>query len=305
MPSSDPATPSSTPPRHGPLQDIRVLDLATVIAGPGAARYLADHGADVLKIERPGTGDSTRGMGMPDPADGTSLYWKLVSRNKRCATLDLKSDEGRATLLDLVADAHVLIENFRPGTLEGWGMSYDELAKDNPGLIMLRISGYGQTGPYRDLPGFGAIGEAMGGLRHLTGEPGRVPVRCGISIGDTLAALQGQTRRKIVLRKVERLVVIEDTLSMAGTHDIELLFHCSERCQVDVVTGGFAVTQGQKTLLLRLPGLKSSSAQVTVGGTAPIFGWVSRHFDHKLPAPTIVWKARLTGDVVLQTQIIC
>ncbi len=112
-------------------------------------------------------------------------------------------------------------------------------------------------------------------------------------------------RRKIVLRKVERLVVIEDTLSMAGTHDIELLFHCSERCQVEAVTGGFAVTQGQKTLLLRLPGLKSSSAQVTVGGTAPIFGWVSRHFDHKLPAPTIVWKARLTGDVVLQTQIIC
>lgn len=115
----------------GPLAGVRVLDLATVIAGPGAARYLADYGADVLKVERPGAGDSTRGMGLPDPDDGTSLYWKLVSRNKRCATVDLKSDGGRATTLRLVTDAHVVIENFRPGTLERLGLGPDVLLERN------------------------------------------------------------------------------------------------------------------------------------------------------------------------------
>ena len=119
------------------------------------------------------------------------MWWQVQSRNKRSIALDLRSKEGQDIAKKLVKEADVLIENFRPGTMEGWGMSYEELAKDNPGLIMLRISGYGQTGPYRDLPGFGSIGEAMGGLRHLTGEPARVPVRCGISIGDTLAALHG------------------------------------------------------------------------------------------------------------------
>jgi formyl-CoA transferase len=123
--------------------------------------------------------------------DGTSVWWQVQSRNKRSVALDLRSSEGQDIARKLILDADVLIENFRPGTLEGWGMGWDALSKLNPGLVMLRISGYGQTGPYRDLPGFGAIGEAMGGLRHLTGEPGRVPVRCGISIGDTLAALHG------------------------------------------------------------------------------------------------------------------
>jgi formyl-CoA transferase len=123
--------------------------------------------------------------------DGTSVWWQVQSRNKRSVALDLRSEEGQQIARRLIAEADVLIENFRPGTLEGWGMGWDELSRLNPGLVMLRISGYGQTGPYRDLPGFGAIGEAMGGLRHLTGEPGRVPVRVGVSIGDTLAALHG------------------------------------------------------------------------------------------------------------------
>lgn len=123
--------------------------------------------------------------------EGTSVWWQVQSRNKRSIALDLRSPEGQDIARQLIATADVLIENFRPGTLENWGMGWDVLSELNPGLVMLRISGYGQTGPYRDLPGFGAIGEAMGGLRHLTGEPGRVPVRCGISIGDTLAALHG------------------------------------------------------------------------------------------------------------------
>ncbi len=173
----------------GALQGLRVVEMGQLIAGPFAAKTLADFGADVIKIEPPGAGDPLRNWRMIQ--DGTSVWWQVQSRNKRSIALDLRNPEGQEIARQLIAQADVLIENFRPGTLEGWGMDYETLAKANPGLVMLRISGYGQTGPYRDLPGFGAIGEAMGGLRHLTGEPDRVPVRCGISIGDTLAALHG------------------------------------------------------------------------------------------------------------------
>jgi formyl-CoA transferase len=171
------------------LQGLRVIEMGQLIAGPFAGKTLGEFGADVIKIEAPGAGDPLRNWRLIK--DGTSVWWQVQSRNKRSIALDLRSAEGQDIARKLIADADVLIENFRPGTLEGWGMSYETLSKLNPGLVMLRISGYGQTGPYRDLPGFGAIGEAMGGLRHLTGEPGRVPVRCGISIGDTLAALHG------------------------------------------------------------------------------------------------------------------
>ena len=171
------------------LQGLRVVEMGQLIAGPFAGKTLGDFGADVVKIEAPGSGDPLRNWRMIQ--DGTSVWWQVQSRNKRSIALDLRQADGQDIARQLIAEADVLIENFRPGTLEGWGMPYEDLAKTNPGLIMLRISGYGQTGPYRDLPGFGMIGEAMGGLRHLTGEPGRVPVRCGISIGDTLAALHG------------------------------------------------------------------------------------------------------------------
>ncbi len=173
----------------GALAGLRVVEMGQLIAGLFAGKTLGDFGADVIKIEPPGAGDPLRNWRMLQ--DGTSVWWQVQSRNKRSIALDLRSAEGQDIARKLIAQADVLIENFRPGTLEGWGMDYATLSRDNPGLVMLRISGYGQTGPYRDLPGFGAIGEAMGGLRHLTGEPGRVPVRCGISIGDTLAALHG------------------------------------------------------------------------------------------------------------------
>ncbi len=173
----------------GALDGLKVVEMGQLIAGPFAGKTLGEFGADVIKIEAPGAGDPLRNWRLIQ--DGTSVWWQVQSRNKRSIALDLRSKEGQDIAKKLIAQADVLIENFRPGTLEGWGMSYDELSKINPGLVMLRISGYGQTGPYRDLPGFGSIGEAMGGLRHLTGEPGRVPVRCGISIGDTLAALHG------------------------------------------------------------------------------------------------------------------
>jgi formyl-CoA transferase len=171
------------------LKGVRVIEMGQLIAGPFAGKTLGEFGADVIKIEAPGAGDPLRNWRMMK--DGTSVWWQVQSRNKRSLALDLRSEEGQQIARKLIAEADVLVENFRPGTLESWGMGWDVLSDLNPGLVMLRISGYGQTGPYRDLPGFGAIGEAMGGLRHLTGEPGRVPVRCGISIGDTLAALHG------------------------------------------------------------------------------------------------------------------
>ena len=173
----------------GALRGVRVIEMGQLIAGPFAGKTLGEFGADVIKIEAPGSGDPLRNWRMIK--EGTSVWWQVQSRNKRSIALDLRSAEGQDIARKLIAEADVLIENFRPGTLEGWGMGWDALSALNPGLVMLRISGYGQTGPYRDLPGFGAIGEAMGGLRLLTGEPDRVPVRCGVSIGDTLAALHG------------------------------------------------------------------------------------------------------------------
>jgi crotonobetainyl-CoA:carnitine CoA-transferase CaiB-like acyl-CoA transferase len=175
----------------GPLEGIRVLDLATVIAGPGSARYLADYGADVLKVERPGAGDSTRGMGLPDPADGTSLYWKLVSRNKRCTTVDLKADEGRATILRLIEDAHVLVENFRPGTLERLGLGPDVLLERNPRLVILRVTGFGQDGPYASRAGFATIAEAMSGFAAINGEPDGGPLLPPIALTDEVTAIVG------------------------------------------------------------------------------------------------------------------
>lgn len=171
------------------LAGVRVVEMGQLIAGPFAAKTLGDFGAEVIKIEPPDGGDPLRGWRLLK--HGTSVWWQVQSRNKRSVALDLRAAEGQEIARRLVAEADVLVENFRPGTLEGWGLGWDVLSALNPGLVMLRISGYGQTGPYRDLPGFGVVGEAMGGLRHLTGEPGRVPVRCGVSIGDTLAALHG------------------------------------------------------------------------------------------------------------------
>lgn len=182
-------SPTAAPIPPSALHSVRVIEMGQLIAGPFCGKTLGEFGAEVIKIEAPGTGDPLRNWRLVK--EGTSVWWQVQSRNKRSVTLDLRQQEGQDIARKLIAEADVLIENFRPGTLEGWGMSPEELHRINPGLVMLRISGYGQTGPYRDLPGFGAIGEAMGGLRHLTGEPGRVPVRVGVSLGDTLAALHG------------------------------------------------------------------------------------------------------------------
>ena len=171
------------------LEGIRVIEMGQLIAGPFAGRMLGDFGAQVIKVEPPGLGDPLRKWRLLH--EDTSVWWYAQSRNKQSVTLDLRQPEGQDIIKKLVAEADVLIENFRPGTLEGWGLGWETLQEINPGLIMLRVSGYGQTGPYRDRPGFGVVGEAMGGLRYLCGEPGRPPVRAGISIGDSLSGLHG------------------------------------------------------------------------------------------------------------------
>ena len=185
-----------------PLEGIRVLELGQLIAGPFAGRMLAEFGASVVKVEPPGVGDPLRKWRLLH--DGTSVWWAAQSRNKESITLDLRTPEGQDVIRRLVSETDVLIENFRPGTLEGWGLGWDELSAINPGLIMLRVSGYGQTGPYRDRPGFGVVAEAMGGLRHLSGEPERTPVRVGISIGDSLSALHGVIGILLALRHREQ-----------------------------------------------------------------------------------------------------
>ena len=176
-------------PTPAALAGVRVIEMGQLIAGPFCGKTLGEFGADVVKIEAVGAGDPLRNWRLIK--EGTSVWWQVQSRNKKSVALDLRQAEAQDIARRLIAEADVLIENFRPGTLEGWGLSPEALHALNPGLVSLRISGYGQTGPYRDLPGFGVIGEAMGGLRHLTAEPGRVPVRVGVSIGDTLAALHG------------------------------------------------------------------------------------------------------------------
>lgn len=172
---------------HGPLSDLRVLELGTLLAGPFCGQLLGDLGAEVIKIEPPNMGDPMREWGR-EKADGKSLWWPVVARNKKAITLDLRQTEGQQLLRELAAKADILVENFRPGTLENWGCGYEILAKINPRLIMVRVSGYGQTGPYAKKAGFGAIGEAMGGLRYVVGDPSAPPSRMGISIGDSLAA---------------------------------------------------------------------------------------------------------------------
>ncbi|SEJ88866.1 MULTISPECIES: CaiB/BaiF CoA-transferase family protein [unclassified Variovorax] len=222
-------TTSSSSPAAGPLAGLKVVELGQLIAGPFAARTLGDFGAEVIKIEPPGTGDPLRTWRLLK--DGTSVWWQVQSRNKRSLALDLRQPEAQAIVRQLAAEADVLVENFRPGAMEGWGLGPDALLAANPALVMLRISGYGQTGPYRDRPGFGVVAEAMGGLRHLTGEPGHVPVRVGVSIGDTLASLHGVIGVLMAMQHRHATVSAEHPKGKGQVIDValyEAVFNCME-----------------------------------------------------------------------------
>ena len=246
---------------QGPLAGLKVLELGQLIAGPFAGKTLADFGADVIKVEPP-EGDPLRQWRMLH--QGTSVWWQVQSRNKQSVTLDLRSEEDRAIVRQLAAEADVLIENFRPGLMEEWGLGYEALSAANPGLIMLRISGFGQTGPYRDQPGFAVVAEAMGGLRHLMGEPGRPPVRAGVSLGDTLAALHGVIGVLLALQaraRSGRGQVVDVAL-------YEAVFNCMESLLPEYSAFG-AVRQPAGSAL---PGIAPSNVyrcadgQVVIGG---------------------------------------
>jgi crotonobetainyl-CoA:carnitine CoA-transferase CaiB-like acyl-CoA transferase len=178
---------SLDPANNGPLKGVRVVEMGQLIAGPFCGQLLGDMGAEIIKIEPPGKGDPMRDWGRGD----YPLWWEVVARNKKCVSANLRVPEGQALARKLIATADILIENFRPGTLEKWGMSPEALHAENPGLIIVRVSGYGQSGPYSDRAGFGGIGEAMGGWRNIVGDPDRAPSRMGVSIGDSLAATYG------------------------------------------------------------------------------------------------------------------
>ena len=262
---SETATPSHSSDAarlRSPLAGLKVLELGQLIAGPFAGKTLGDFGAEVIKVEPPGTGDPLRQWRLLH--DGTSVWWQVQSRNKKSVALDLRTEQGRADVRRLAAECDVLIENFKPGTMEKWGLGFDELARDNPGLIMLRISGYGQTGPYRDLPGFAVVAEAMGGMRHLMGEPGRAPVRAGVSLGDTLAALHGVIGVLLALQaraRTGRGQVVDVAL-------FEAVFNCMESLLPEYSAFG-AVREPAGSAL---PGIAPSNAyrcadgQVVIGG---------------------------------------
>ena len=186
----------------GPLSGIHILELGNLIAAPYAGRLFAEFGADVIKVERPRTGDELRQWRLY--RGNTSLFWSLQARNKKSITLDLRTPEGQDIVLNLLPYVDVVLENFRPGTLEKWNLGYEQMQAVNPDIIIVRISGYGQTGPYRDRPGFGGIAEAMGGLRHLTGYPDRPPTRLGVSLGDSLAGMFGAIGALMALLHRER-----------------------------------------------------------------------------------------------------
>ncbi|MGQ2993704.1 CaiB/BaiF CoA transferase family protein [Variovorax sp.] len=248
---------------RGPLAGLKVLEMGQLIAGPFAAKTLGDFGAEVIKIEPPGAGDPLRKWRLLK--DGTSVWWQVQSRNKRSIALDLKDSEAQAIVRRLAAESDVLIENFRPGALEGWGLGPETLLEANPRLIVLRVSGYGQTGPYRDRPGFGVVAEAMGGLRHLTAEPGRVPVRVGISLGDTLAALHGVIGILMALQERQRSgrgQVIDVAL-------YEAVFNCMESLLPEY--SAFGAVRGAAGSAL--PGIAPSNAyRCGDGGYALIAG---------------------------------
>jgi formyl-CoA transferase len=245
------------------LQGLRVLELGQLIAGPFVGKTLADFGADVIKIEPVDGGDPLRRWRLL--RDGTSVWWEVQSRNKRSVALDLRTTEGQAAVRALAAEADVLIENFKPGTLEGWGLGWEALHALNPKLVMLRISGFGQTGPYRNKPGFGVIAEAMGGLRHLTGEPGHVPVRTGVSIGDTLAALHGVIGVLLALRHRE---VNGGDGQVVDVALYESVFNVMESLLPEY--DAFGVVRGPAGSAL--PGIAPSNAYPCAGGAYVLVG---------------------------------
>lgn len=256
------------------LAGLKVIELGQLIAGPFAGKTLADFGAEVIKVEPP----ETEGAAGGDPLrqwrmlhNGTSVWWQVQSRNKKSVVLDLRTDAGRDTVRRLIDEADVVIENFKPGTMEKWGMGYQALSSRNPGLIMLRISGYGQTGPYRERPGFAVVAEAMGGMRYLNAEPGRVPVRAGVSLGDTLAGLHGAIGILLALQARHATVSADAPRGRGQVVDValyEAVFNCMESLLPEF-SAFAAIRQPAGSAL---PGIAPSNAYPCADGMVVIGG---------------------------------
>jgi formyl-CoA transferase len=256
-------------PHPGPLCGIKVVELGQLIAGPFAGKTLADFGAEVIKIEAPAGGDPLRQWRLLH--SGTSVWWQVQSRNKKSVALDLREPQARDIVRRLIAEADVLIENFKPGVMEGWGLAYEDLSPTNPGLIMLRISGYGQSGPYKDRPGFGVVAEAMGGLRHLTAEPGRVPVRVGVSIGDTLASLHGVIGVLLALHHRSRSVSDAAPKGRGQVIDVAL-YEAVSNCMESLLPEYSAFGTVREPAGSALPGIAPSNAYPCVDGYVLVAG---------------------------------
>ncbi|HEY7757894.1 MAG TPA: CaiB/BaiF CoA-transferase family protein [Burkholderiales bacterium] len=280
----------STGQRAGPLAGLRVVELGTLIAGPFCARVLAEFGAEVIKVEAPDGGDPLRNWRKLHA--GTSLWWAVQSRNKKSVTVNLKLPAGQDIVRQLARRADVLLENFRPGALEKWGLDYERLSADNPGLIMVRLSGYGQSGPYRDRPGFGAIGEAMGGMRFVTGYPDRPPVRAGISLGDSVAALYGVIGALMALHARQgnggRGQVVDVAL-------YEAVFSLMESLLPEYDVTGFVRTRSGASL----PGIVPSNTYSTRDGKYLVIGANADSIFKRLMAA--IGRADLAADPALAT----
>jgi formyl-CoA transferase len=236
----------------GPLQGIRVLELGSLIAGPFCAKTLADFGAEVIKIEPPGEGDPLRKWRRM--RNGVSLWWHVQSRNKKSVTCDLRSPEGQEIVRRLARGAHIAVENFRPGALEKWNLGWEALSRENPQLVLVRISGYGQTGPYRERPGFAAIAEAVGGLRYVNGFPDRPPARPNLSLGDTLASLHAVIGALLALRSGKGQVV--------DVALYESVFNCMESLLPEYAADGYVRERSGSAL----PGIAPSNLYPCKGG---------------------------------------
>lgn len=247
----------------GPLEGIRVLEMGQLIAGPFCGQLLADFGAEVVKIEPPKTGDAMRQWGRTD-ADGNTLWWPVIARNKKSLTLNLRDSRAQDIVKALVAKTDILVENFRAGRMEEWGLGYDVLSKINPGLIMVRITGFGQTGPYSDRAGFASVCEAMGGLREISGYPDRPPVRMGISLGDTLAGQNGFQGALLALQ--HRNSTGDGQMVDASIYESVLSVMESLVSEYD---GGGHVRQRSGSIL---PGIAPSNAYPTKDGGTIIIG---------------------------------
>jgi crotonobetainyl-CoA:carnitine CoA-transferase CaiB-like acyl-CoA transferase len=307
----DVTTPESV---TGPLHDLRVIDLSTVLAGPNCARYLADFGADVIKVERPDSGDSLRNMAWRDPRDGTGLWWKVVNRNKRTLALDLKLPADRDVFLRLIDDADVLVENFRPGTLERLGLGPDELLARNAHLVITRVTGFGQTGPYAGRPGFATIAEVMSGLSALSGEPGGQPMLPAIALTDevtalvaafaTMVALHSGTGQVVDVNLLESLFQLMGPLISLYRLTGELQPRLGAGLPYTVPRGTYQCSDGKWVGLSASADSVAARVNTVLGvGDDPRFATFTGRMEHRdeLEAVMVAWCAERTQAVVLDT----